>query len=240
MNAPSPTVTVDSLPALSYRDVPVITTELLAQVYGTEPNNLRNNFARNEDRFEAGKHYFRLEGEALRQFKGLHCITGSDAVEISPRTRNLTLWTHRGAARHAKMLDTDLAWEVFEQLEDAYFLPREAQPEPQLAPTPTPVEELVTVQANWKEYALFLESQHGRSYRAPSGPVAAAPVRTAPRRLSEADVTEILDRFTAGESRGAIARALGISARTVGRVLDRANADADPQIALRLLDGGAS
>ena len=31
------------------------------------------------------------------------------------------LWTERGAARHAKMLETDKAWDVFEQLEDSYF-----------------------------------------------------------------------------------------------------------------------
>ncbi|EDE8442018.1 phage antirepressor Ant, partial [Salmonella enterica subsp. enterica serovar Pomona] len=31
------------------------------------------------------------------------------------------LWTERGAARHAKMLETDQAWEVFEKLEDCYF-----------------------------------------------------------------------------------------------------------------------
>ncbi len=34
---------------------------------------------------------------------------------------HLYLWTKRGAARHAKMLSTDRAWEVFEQLEDTYF-----------------------------------------------------------------------------------------------------------------------
>ncbi|MDR8143073.1 hypothetical protein XC08_22250, partial [Acinetobacter baumannii] len=33
--------------------------------------------------------------------------------------------TERGAARHAKMLDTDQAWEVFEQLEDCYFVRKE-------------------------------------------------------------------------------------------------------------------
>ena len=34
----------------------------------------------------------------------------------------------RGAARHAKMLDTDQAWEVFEQLEDCYFHNNVCQP----------------------------------------------------------------------------------------------------------------
>ncbi|MDL9985518.1 hypothetical protein QS817_20565, partial [Providencia rettgeri] len=34
-------------------------------------------------------------------------------------------WTERGAARHAKMLDTDNAWDVFEALEDFYFAKKE-------------------------------------------------------------------------------------------------------------------
>ncbi len=38
-----------------------------------------------------------------------------------PKARSLILWTERGAARHAKMLETDQAWEVFEKLEDCYF-----------------------------------------------------------------------------------------------------------------------
>lgn len=42
-------------------------------------------------------------------------------MKISPKTRTLILWTERGAARHAKMLETDQAWEVFEKLEDSYF-----------------------------------------------------------------------------------------------------------------------
>ena len=40
---------------------------------------------------------------------------------VAKHTRALILWTERGAARHAKMLETDQAWEVFEKLEDHYF-----------------------------------------------------------------------------------------------------------------------
>lgn len=50
-----------------------------------------------------GTHFYKLEGQALRDFK--NCISDPDAVP--KRTRNLTLWTERGAARHAKMLDTE-------------------------------------------------------------------------------------------------------------------------------------
>ena len=42
-------------------------------------------------------------------------------LQISPMTRTLYLWTKRGTARHAKMINSDVAWDIFEMLEDAYF-----------------------------------------------------------------------------------------------------------------------
>ena len=53
----------------------------------------------------------------MREFKNK--VTHSNLV--APRAKHLILWTERGAARHAKMLETDRAWEVFEKLEDRYF-----------------------------------------------------------------------------------------------------------------------
>ena len=44
------------------------------------------------------------------------------------RVNCLYLWTDRGAARHAKILDTDEAWEVYEELEDNYFNPKKHKP----------------------------------------------------------------------------------------------------------------
>ncbi|MFZ1573975.1 MAG: ORF6N domain-containing protein [Chromatiaceae bacterium] len=116
-----PTVTVETLPVITHQEARVITTELMAQLYGTDAVNLRMNFSNNAARFADGKHYFKLEGAPLREFKKLHCVNDIYSVKISPKTRNLMLWTERGAARHAKMLDTDEAWAVFERLEDAYF-----------------------------------------------------------------------------------------------------------------------
>ncbi|HBN7434245.1 TPA: hypothetical protein L3523_003754 [Escherichia coli] len=52
-------------------------------------------------------------------------------MQISPKTRSLILWTERGAARHAKMLETDQAWEVFEKLEDCYFNKKQPPAAPQ-------------------------------------------------------------------------------------------------------------
>lgn len=114
------TLAVESLSVITYQQRPVITTELLAQAYGTDADNIRHNFSRNARRFVEGKHFFKLEGPALREFKkALH--DRESCSGIARQTRNLLLWTERGAARHAKMLDTDQAWDVFERLEDSYF-----------------------------------------------------------------------------------------------------------------------
>ncbi|WP_245677404.1 ORF6N domain-containing protein [Candidatus Arsenophonus triatominarum] len=112
-------ITVETIPTITHNEVPVVTTELLAWLYGTETNNIKVNHSRNSDRFVEGKHYFKLEGPELREFK--HKVTQSNSVKIAPNVRSLMLWTERGAARHAKMLETDQAWEIFEQLEDYYF-----------------------------------------------------------------------------------------------------------------------
>lgn len=125
-----PVVHVDNIdiPVIVYEEHRVLTTDLLAQVYDTELKHIQNNFSRNQDRFEEGKHYFKLEGEYLRDYK--KGLTGNIPASpyVSKNTRNLILWTERGAARHAKMINTDKAWDIFEKLEDAYFEPLKEQP----------------------------------------------------------------------------------------------------------------
>lgn len=101
----------------------VITTAQLAEVYETSVDNVRVNFNNNKDKFQMEKHYFLLEGEALREFK--HCV--NDIYAVKPSTRQLYLWTHRGASRHCKILDTEKAWEQFDNLEEAYFTPKATQ-----------------------------------------------------------------------------------------------------------------
>lgn len=127
-------VTPETLPAVLWLGQKVITTELLAKVYGTADNNITKNFSNNKARFVEGKHYFRLTGQDLRAFKAdrvtdVHPVTKS-------RAKELMLWTERGSARHAKMLETNEAWDVFETLEDCYFIlkaQREAKADPELS-----------------------------------------------------------------------------------------------------------
>lgn len=114
-----------SLPPITYKGLPVVTTEMLAKAYGCDTENIRKNFNRNRERFVEGKHFFMLTNGDLRKFRD--CVTNCHA-QIPARTRNLTLWLERGAARHAKMLNTDQAWDVFEMLEETFF--RVVKPQP--------------------------------------------------------------------------------------------------------------
>lgn len=112
-------ISIDKLPITTHCNIPVMTTEMLADLYDTEPKLIRQNYQRNADRFIEGKHCFKLIGEELRAFKNESSQRG--LLSIAPRVSHLFLWTGRGAARHAKILETDKAWEVFEKLEDCYF-----------------------------------------------------------------------------------------------------------------------
>ncbi|HGC1937112.1 TPA: ORF6N domain-containing protein, partial [Escherichia coli] len=111
-------ISVETLSPITHNQIPVITTELLAQLYGTDSDNIKKNYSRNADRFCEGKHFYKVIGDEL---KNLRVTLSHSQNPIAPKTRSLILWTERGAARHAKMLETDQAWDVFEKLEDCYF-----------------------------------------------------------------------------------------------------------------------
>ncbi|EFA4195571.1 phage antirepressor Ant [Escherichia coli O96] len=116
----------DEIPVLEWQGVRVVTTEILAKGYGTETIRIRQNHHENKVRFVEGKHFFKVEGESLRELK--HRVALNYSVKIARNVRSLILWTERGAARHAKMLETDQAWAFFEKLEDSYFRQKEQQP----------------------------------------------------------------------------------------------------------------
>lgn len=138
-------IAVETLSPILHNQIPVVTTELLAQLYGTETANIKMNFSRNTKRFVQGKHFFKLEGDDLREFKHSMSlrpsvsdeVTESYPVKIARNVRSLILWTERGAARHAKMLETDQAWEVFEKLEDCYFSQKQPASSTTKQPKPT-------------------------------------------------------------------------------------------------------
>lgn len=96
-----------------YRDERVLTTQQIAEAYGTDSKTISYNFNHNRDRYTEGKHYILLTGDDLRAFREIH--------DLPISTPKLYLWTKKGAFLHAKSLNTDTAWEVYDRLVDSYF-----------------------------------------------------------------------------------------------------------------------
>ena len=108
---------MDNLTVLEYNNKRILTTKQLAEVYETNEDNIKVNFNNNKDRFIEGEHYYLLTGEELKQFKN----QVNDIYLVDKRASQLYIWTERGASRHCKILDTDKAWEQFDNLEETYF-----------------------------------------------------------------------------------------------------------------------
>lgn len=113
------------------RGIRVLTSKQLAEEYGASTQKIKQNFANNRKRFVEGKHYISFTGDDLRNFKNQ--VENIDLVD--GRTSHLYLWTEKGALLHAKSLNTDKAWEVYDYLVDFYFRANEktvpeAKPEP--------------------------------------------------------------------------------------------------------------
>ena len=114
----------------------VLTTRQLAEAYGTEIKVIQNNFQRNKDRYVAGKHYIYMDSDELREVKTTHPQFEGELK----RTSKMHFWTEKGALLHAKSLNTDKAWEVYDYLVDFYFRANEkavpeAKPEPVKKPS---------------------------------------------------------------------------------------------------------
>ena len=111
---------MNELTVLEHNNIRVITTEQLAKAYGCRAIHIQQNFKNNRERFVEGKHYFKLEGADLKAFKD--SLENIESV-VGSRAPSLILWTKQGAARHSKMLGTERAWDVFDELEESYFNP---------------------------------------------------------------------------------------------------------------------
>lgn len=107
---------MQELQVIEIRGQRVLLTRQLAEAYGTERQIISNNYTRNKKRYIEGKHVIVLEGEHLKQFKASHQI--DDNLKYA---HNLYLWIEKGALLHAKSLNTDKAWEVYDYLVDFYF-----------------------------------------------------------------------------------------------------------------------
>ena len=118
------------LPAtVEVKGMKVLTTRQIAEAYGVSKDKIIYNFNYNKDRYVLGKHYIEVIGEELRRLKRTCEIQSSFKY-----AKTLYLWTEKGALLHAKSLNTDKAWEVYDYLVDFYFRAKEEPKETKPAP----------------------------------------------------------------------------------------------------------
>ena len=99
----------------------VLTTKQLAEAYETETQVVINNFNRNKDRYTEGKHYVCLKGKEKNDFINKN----QNDFSSYAKAKGLYLWTEKGALLHAKSLNTEKAWQVYDYLVDFYFRVKE-------------------------------------------------------------------------------------------------------------------
>ena len=107
------------------KGIRVLTTRQIAEAYEVKEIQIHQNFKNNRVRFVEGKHYISLTGDELKEVK-----KHLEKIEVvKNRTSHLYLWTEKGALLHAKSLNTDKAWQVYDYLVDFYFRVKEKEPE---------------------------------------------------------------------------------------------------------------
>lgn len=137
-----------------YKDIRVLTTQQIAEVYETDNKTISYNFNHNKNRYIEGRHYILLQGEELKAFRENH--------ELPANINKIYLWTEKGVFLHAKSLNTDKAWEVYEVLIDTYFYKKENSCNVTIAATELPIGEI----ANYvKEMDKVMYRQNSKPYK---------------------------------------------------------------------------
>ena len=128
-----------NLKRLEVHGIKVLTTRQLAEAYETERKVINNNYLRNKDKFILGKHYIAVEGDEMR-----HLRTSPQFEGELKKMSKAYFWTEKGALLHAKSLNTDKAWQVYDYLVDFYFRAKEQEaelpPKKEVVPTQTKTE----------------------------------------------------------------------------------------------------
>ncbi len=142
---------MNSLQIITHNNERVLTTARLAEQYGTSSKIISKNFSRNKERYLEGKHYYCLEGIQLNEFRA------NRQIDVLQNVNKLYLWTEKGALLHAKSLNTDKAWQVYEFLVDNYFNPKQKN---QSKPDNLPKSEQLTLETS--EYHYFDKTYKGQ------------------------------------------------------------------------------
>lgn len=107
---------MDKIQIVEMQGQRVLTTRQIAEMYGTKEEKIRWNFNYNRKKYIEGKHYILVQGEELKQLKR-EC----ENQTLFKQAKSVCFWTEKGALLHAKSINTDKAWEVYDYLVDFYF-----------------------------------------------------------------------------------------------------------------------
>lgn len=114
---------MNEITIVEYQNQRVLLTSQLAKSYETTTRRISENFNSNKERYVEEKHFYCLEGDALRNFRA-----NTEITDLPSNINKLYLWTEKGALLHAKSLNTDKAWEVYDRLVETYFRAKEVMP----------------------------------------------------------------------------------------------------------------
>lgn len=111
---------MNNLQVIEVKGQRVLTTKQIAEVYETNVGTVQYNFRYNKNKYVLGKHYIEVSGKELEEMKRT-----SEFHSFLKQVKHLYLWTEKGALLHAKSINTDKAWEVYDYLVDFYFRVKE-------------------------------------------------------------------------------------------------------------------
>lgn len=201
------------LMVIEQQGVRVLTTAQLAECYGTDTKVISYNYNHNKDRYEEGKHFICLTGDELRAFREIHDL---------PKNLNKTyLWTERGALLHAKSLNTDKAWEVYDQLVETYFRAKKAQIALQNLSPQTQAMINLEVRQNELENRVNDLERRFKSAPAHAREPVPEPAKPEPKPWSERETDYLRKAYALGQTDIEIAADMG---RTVGSIKNKRRA----------------
>lgn len=92
------------LTPIKFNEEVVITTKTLAEVYECEENNIIRNFNDSKEKFEEKKHYYKLQGESLKEFKGVLVKNEDPLYQEIKFNSVMYIWTKLGSLQHFNIL----------------------------------------------------------------------------------------------------------------------------------------
>ncbi|WP_160796226.1 ORF6N domain-containing protein [Craterilacuibacter sinensis] len=115
-----------TLPQVTYKGQPVLTTRALAELLGCKPHAVTVNFGRNQHKFMQGIDFIKINAVEARA-AGLPHTTAKLVSQIETlelfrySSQGVVLFTRRGLAKLSKSVGTPQAWAMMDTFIDAYF-----------------------------------------------------------------------------------------------------------------------